>query len=147
MRHTNDHALRNYKKSFLCVFRSLTIHTDMRIVLPMKTLPTIFKGLADPIRLRILALLLNSDELCVCDVMAALQLPQSSTSRHLAYLKRSGWLTSRRGGVWIYYRLSSVPTNSYPELLEFLKKRLESADDICVDRKRLAQFIIDKNRC
>jgi len=113
----------------------------------MKTLTTVFKGLTDPIRLRILALLLNNDELCVCDVMAALRLPQSSTSRHLAYLKRCGWLTARRNGVWIYYRLSSTPQKMFPELLDFLKKHLESADDITVDREHLTQFIIDKNRC
>ena len=113
----------------------------------MKNLSSVFKGLADPIRLRILALMLNNSELCVCDVMAALKLPQSTTSRHLAYLKRCGWLMSRRGGVWMYYRLSSSPENKFPELLDFLKKHLESAEASAADREQLAQFIIEKNHC
>ena len=130
-----------------CAIRALTNRVDVGIVLPMKTLATIFKGLSDPIRLRILALMLCNDELCVCDVMEALRLPQSSTSRHLAYLKRCGWLMSRRSGVWIYYRLSNTPENVFPELLGFLKGRFASAEDIRVDREHLSLFMIDKNRC
>ncbi len=55
----------------------------------MKKETRIFKALADETRLRILALLLEG-ELCVCELIAALELPQSTTSRHLAYLRNSG---------------------------------------------------------
>jgi DNA-binding transcriptional ArsR family regulator len=64
-----------------------------------------FKALADETRLRILALLVNG-ELCVCDLMAILDLPQSTVSRHLATLRNAGWVEDRRQGVWMYYRLS-----------------------------------------
>ena len=64
----------------------------------------IFKALADETRLRILLLLLDG-ELCVCELIAALELPQSTVSRHLAYLKRTGWVRDRKQGVWMYYRL------------------------------------------
>ena len=71
----------------------------------MKNEARTFKALADETRLRILVLLLDG-ELCVCELIAALKLPQSTVSRHLAYLKNTGWLEDRRQGVWMYYRLN-----------------------------------------
>lgn len=71
----------------------------------MKNEAQLFKALADETRLRVLALLLEG-ELCVCELIAALELPQSTVSRHLAYLRNSGWVTDRRQGVWMYYRLN-----------------------------------------
>jgi ArsR family transcriptional regulator, arsenate/arsenite/antimonite-responsive transcriptional repressor len=69
----------------------------------MKNTVKIFKSLSDETRLRILLLLLGHEELCICDLMSALDLPQSTVSRHVAYLKNAGWLKDRRGGVWMYY--------------------------------------------
>lgn len=65
-----------------------------------------FKALGDETRLRILGLL-NHGELCVCDIMAVLQLPQSTASRHLAYLKNSNWVYGTRRGKWMYYQLAA----------------------------------------
>ena len=70
----------------------------------------IFRALGDENRLRILSLLRHG-ELCVCDIMEVLKLPQSTASRHLAYLRNAGWVNARRGGKWIYYRLSIEPVN------------------------------------
>jgi ArsR family transcriptional regulator len=66
----------------------------------------LFKALGEPIRLRMLNLLRHG-ELCVCDLMAVLDLPQSTASRHLAYLRNTGWLTARRQNKWIYYRFDT----------------------------------------
>jgi len=71
----------------------------------MKSAARIFKALADETRLRIL-LLLTRGELCVCDLMAVLELPQSTVSRHLATLRHAGWVEDRRQGVWMYYKLA-----------------------------------------
>lgn len=68
-------------------------------------LETLYKGLADTIRLRILALLAGG-EVCVCHIHDALRLPQPTVSRHLAYLRRAGLVDTRRDGVWIYYRVA-----------------------------------------
>lgn len=76
----------------------------------MKHLASQFKGLSDPTRLRILNLL-NAGELCVCDLMAVLDIPQSTVSRHLAYLRNAGWVKGRRNGKWMYYRR---PANQNP---------------------------------
>lgn len=65
----------------------------------------IFKAVADPSRLRILKLL-REGELCVCEIMTALKIRQSSTSHHLSVLKDAGLVKERRDGKWSYYRLS-----------------------------------------
>ena len=65
----------------------------------------IFKAVADPCRLRILKLL-REGELCVCEIMTALNTRQSSTSHHLSVLKDAGLVKERRDGKWSYYRLS-----------------------------------------
>ena len=62
-------------------------------------------ALADPTRLRILALL-QQGELCVCDIHASLDVPQPTASRHLAYLRRHGLVVGRRDGLWVHYRLA-----------------------------------------
>ena len=66
-------------------------------------LAAIFKALGDPTRLRILALI-GGGETCVCHIHEALRLPQPTVSRHLAYLRRSGLVETRRDGLWVHYR-------------------------------------------
>src|SRR6266850_2316971 len=68
---------------------------------------SLFKALADATRLRILGLLL-AGEVCVCDIHETLKIPQPKTSRHLAYLRRSGLVETRRDGLWIHYRLGTL---------------------------------------
>jgi ArsR family transcriptional regulator len=69
-------------------------------------LETVFKALADKTRLRILALL-GSSEVCVCHIHDTLGLTQPTASRHLAYLRRTGLVDTRRQGVWMHYRISA----------------------------------------
>ena len=68
----------------------------------------VFRALADTTRLRILGLLLTG-EVCVCHIHESLRIPQPKASRHLAYLRRSGLVDTRRDGLWVYYRLASSP--------------------------------------
>jgi ArsR family transcriptional regulator len=65
----------------------------------------LFKGFADPTRLRILNLL-AAGELCVCDLVEILGLAQPTVSRHLAYLRRSGLVTATRDWKFAHYRLA-----------------------------------------
>jgi ArsR family transcriptional regulator, arsenate/arsenite/antimonite-responsive transcriptional repressor len=67
---------------------------------------SLFEALADETRRRILALLLTRGELCVCDLFGVLQLPQPKVSRHLAVLRESDILISRKQGTWVHYRLN-----------------------------------------
>lgn len=65
----------------------------------------LFESLSDATRRRILALLGNQGELCVCELVTALELPQPKISRHLAVMREAGITTMRRDGTWIFYRL------------------------------------------
>ena len=72
----------------------------------------LFNILSDPTRLRALMLIQSEGEVCVCELTHALQESQPKVSRHLALMRESGIVESRREGTWIHYRLSS----SLPEL-------------------------------
>lgn len=111
----------------------------------MKTTARIFKALSDETRLRILCLLLEG-ELCVCDIMEVLQLPQSTVSRHLAYLKNSGWVNDRRCGVWMYYAIADSGGQLRNSLLDSLRDALPSMEIAAADRMRLNE-LSRNNRC
>ena len=72
----------------------------------MDVLSETFKALSDETRLRIMALLLENEELCVCDFVGALGETQSKVSRHLRYLYHAGLVEDRREGLWMHYRIS-----------------------------------------
>lgn len=74
-----------------------------------------FKALADTTRLRILGLLL-SREMCVCEVMVALDLTQPTASHHLRILESIGLVKDRKEGKWVFYKLSD--SNLVENLLE-----------------------------
>jgi ArsR family transcriptional regulator len=73
----------------------------------LETLTNVYAALADPTRLRILALL-RDGEICVCHIHASLDVPQPTASRHLAYLRKSGLVDARREGIWMHYRLTPI---------------------------------------
>ncbi|MBD5605904.1 MAG: helix-turn-helix transcriptional regulator [Candidatus Eremiobacteraeota bacterium] len=67
----------------------------------------LFKALADPARVTILATLARAEhEVCVCDFTSGLHLNQSTVSHHLKLLKDAGLITSVRRGTWGYYSLA-----------------------------------------
>jgi DNA-binding transcriptional ArsR family regulator len=71
-----------------------------------RELETCFSALGDATRLKMLKLM-SDEELCACEVMAALELTQPTTSHHLGILERAGLLTSRRNGKWVFYKISN----------------------------------------
>jgi DNA-binding transcriptional ArsR family regulator len=75
----------------------------------------VFKALADENRLRILSLL-TAREMCVCEVMVALDLTQPTASHHLRILESVGLVKDRKEGKWVFYSLSE------PSLIKNLLK-------------------------
>lgn len=65
-----------------------------------------YKNLADDTRLRCLLLIAREEELCVCELMEALQDIQPKISRHLAQLRRNKLVVDRRQGQWVFYRIN-----------------------------------------
>jgi ArsR family transcriptional regulator len=102
---------------------------------------SIFKALSDDIRLRILKLL-QDGELCVCDIVAALDMSQPKISFHLASLKEAGLIRDRKAGRWTHYRLDDSELFRRFLLLSALERI--SDDDVLQDRKRLQAFRADK---
>lgn len=74
-----------------------------------------FKALADENRIRILKLLMLR-EMCVCELMVALNLTQPTTSHHLGILEKEGLIKRRKEGKWAYYSIAD------PEVLEGFKR-------------------------
>ncbi|MBJ9721366.1 metalloregulator ArsR/SmtB family transcription factor [Acinetobacter calcoaceticus] len=66
-----------------------------------------FKCLSDQTRLNILKLVLNKQNICVCELTEQLELSQPKISRHLALLRTHGVLLDERKGQWVYYSLNS----------------------------------------
>ena len=79
-----------------------------------------FKAFADQTRLRILHLLTRG-ELCVCDIVDTLKLPQSKVSRHLAYLKSAGLVEDRKEGLWRHYSLIKPEGKFHKSLVDCLR--------------------------
>lgn len=105
----------------------------------------VFRALADETRLRILALLLGG-ELCVCEIIAALELPQSTISRHLAYLRNSEWVRDRRQGLWIYYRLNEDGHELMQVILPLLESHLTKNHEHAMALRRLHSFRNEQNQ-
>src|SRR6185503_3904165 len=103
---------------------------------PLIEMETLFKALGDVTRLRILGLLLTG-EVCVCDIHESLKIPQPKTSRHLAYLRRSGLVETRREGLWIHYRLGRLADPVLAGLVDAVRHALTHIDTVHRDGERL----------
>lgn len=105
----------------------------------MNDLLPIFSALADESRLRILHLLFESGELCVCDIESTLGFTQTKVSRHLKYLKRCHLITGRRSGRWMLYAISPPKTVHQRTILAGLGKMLQAYPRTSRDSAKLKQ--------
>ena len=89
-------------------------------VLPTHLVAKYFRGLGDPIRLRILELLRSEGELTVGDLVTRLGLPQPKVSNHLACLRWCGFVDARRDGRMVYNRIADSRVTAMLDLAESL---------------------------
>ncbi|WP_448548522.1 metalloregulator ArsR/SmtB family transcription factor [Thalassotalea fusca] len=82
------------------------------------SLPDLFKVLSDDTRLKILCLLVQEQELCVCEFMSALNDSQPKISRHLALLKKQQIVVDRKHKQWVFYSI-------HPSLPDWFRVVLE----------------------
>jgi ArsR family transcriptional regulator len=101
----------------------------------------LFRVFADPVRLRLLNLLAEDREVCVCHLHVALALPQPTVSRHLAYLRRAGLVVGRKDGLWVHYRRAKPGSLLHRELLGCLTRALAEEAVLVEDRKRLERLV------
>ncbi len=112
----------------------------------MKKAASFFKVLADESRLKMLWLLLNHRELCVCDFMEVLDVTQSKASRHLRVLFNAGLVNDRRTGTWIYYSLQPVPDDFVRPFLEKLRSALAEREEAVELLKKFEGWLDRKDR-
>lgn len=89
-------------------------------------LAELFRALGDLTRLRIVDLLAGEGEMCVCRIVPALGLPQSTVSHHLATLRHAGLVRQRREGQMIFYSLRNSSS------LEDARKVIERLSSLAV---------------
>ncbi len=97
----------------------------------------LFKGLSDPIRLRIIHLLCQKGELCVCHLTDALVLPQSTVSRHLNTLRNCGLVVAERRGAWVYYQIKA--DDHVLPMMDIIKRASQDDEQLQRDLTMLQQ--------
>ena len=83
----------------------------------------VLKALADEKRLQIMCLLIHGSK-CVCEIEPALNISQSSTSKHLIKLKNVGLIQSIRRGQWVHYYIPDEAFIRYP----FVRQLIEAVN-------------------
>lgn len=97
----------------------------------------VFKALADKTRLRIMRLLSITDrQVCVCEIMDALERPQYQVSKHLNILKHAKLVEGERKGTWVYYSCLKKHSSFNRRLFKLLKEQLCEAEFL-KDAKKL----------
>lgn len=106
----------------------------------MDQLVLIFKALSDRNRLRVVAALMEYEELCACQITELLQVTGATASRHMGVLLSSGLIESRKDGRWVYYRLCKESASS-AALLDWVKNELKKSSDAVKDKKQLEEIM------
>ncbi len=99
----------------------------------------LLKILGDERRLRLIRLLLIKRELCVCELVDALQLPQYEVSRNLGALRKAGLVDDRRDGLWAYYFIPETAHRDpfIGELLKLIRDQVTGPKLLASDLVRL----------
>ena len=103
----------------------------------VKAIPVdrIFRAFSDATRLRILSVL-KQDEQCVGDLVTILGVPQPKVSRHLAYLRKAGFVDAREQGLWSFYRLAAPTSAFHAKLLDCLSACFGDVPKVARDARR-----------
>jgi ArsR family transcriptional regulator, arsenate/arsenite/antimonite-responsive transcriptional repressor len=99
----------------------------------------LFKALADRTRLRVIHLI-GDDEVCVCFFVEVLKTNQPKISRHLAYLRRAGLVSTRREGKWMHYRLVEPPDAHAARIFREVREWLANNPEMQRDKNRLTKI-------
>jgi ArsR family transcriptional regulator len=103
-----------------------------------------FQALGDKTRLRLLNLM-GDQELCVCHFVEVLDCPQPKISRHLAYLRRAGIVSTRRDGKWMHYRIAMPPHAGAAQILRETLAVLKAEKLMQADKVRLTKVCCSPN--
>ncbi len=99
----------------------------------------LFRALSDPTRLKLVVMLANAGETCVCRLTEALETSESNVSRHLRILRAQGVVKARRQGTWMHYSLVPNEEGPFRHLGEYLTLELPRKPGVALMLKRLEQ--------
>jgi len=105
------------------------------------------KAVADETRLRILSLLLESGELCSCELESLLALSQSNTSRHIGRLRWVQIIESWRESQWIHYRINKTTWDSFPVIQQSVESARQEIEQFRIDLERLEHYRASDASC
>ena len=112
----------------------------------MDNYPEVFKALADRTRLRIMRLLSITDrQVCVCEFVDALRLPQYLVSKHLNILKNAKLVEGERRGTWVYYTPLKKDSAFNRQLFKLIKDQL-AGSEFLKDEEELRQIFRLRDR-
>ena len=103
----------------------------------LKQTTKIIKALADENRIRILCLLKNNKDLCVCEITDIIGLAQPTISSHLKLLENAGLIESFKDGLWVNYNIAGSLDLFSDELIEILYKNLENDKQLKSDFEKI----------
>lgn len=103
-------------------------------------LDALFRGFADPTRCRVLNLLV-AGELCVCDIVEILGLPQPAVSRHLAYLRKTGLVDATREWKYAHYRLAEPRSEIHRNLMNCVRSGFSGVALLEMERARATERV------
>src|ERR1700730_11520280 len=114
----------------------------------MRDVTSIGQAIVDPTRVRIIAAL-RLGELCVCELVDALEISQSTLSSHLQVLRQTGLVTTRKEGRWIYYSLTDQKTALIEAIFSHMQPDGDAAPRLRRDSKRIERrlAIRENARC
>jgi DNA-binding transcriptional ArsR family regulator len=99
------------------------------------------RALADENRVRIVAAL-RGRELCVCEIIAMLQLSPSTVSKHLSILRNARLLIGRKEGRWMHYSLASDQNRPMvAEAIDWVLRSIADDAQVQADRRHLAAAV------
>ena len=105
----------------------------------MKKTLSLLKALSDQNRLRVVAALLSTHELCACQIKELLRITGATVSRHMALLIHAGLIDSRKDGRWVFYRLRKDRSN-VKTLIPWLKQEIGNVAVVKADRLMLDEI-------
>jgi len=104
----------------------------------VESILSISKALGEKNRLRVFLALMDTKELCVCDVGDFLGLAPATVSRHMSILHQAGLIESEKRGRWVYYRMD---TSVDPRLLEWIRHSVRDAGFPAKDRAKIKEIV------
>lgn len=106
---------------------------------------SLFNAASDPTRLRLLSMLAHNGETCVCDLVDATGLNQTTVSRHLGTLRHAGLVVGRREGLWVHYSLIKPTNEVHKQVLTAIKRAADLSPELQKDLQSLKATCCEPN--